>query len=46
MKASTVLKTLRKSGVPEKERGLTGPMVMNEYCRLFVSNAECGSRKS
>ena len=29
--ASTVLKALKKRGVPEKERGLTGPMVINEY---------------
>ncbi len=45
-KASTVLKALRNNGLPEKDRGLTGPMVMKEYCRLFISNAECGSRKS
>jgi hypothetical protein len=44
--ASTVLKTLRKRGLPEKESGLTGPMVMNEYWRLLVSKAECGSRNS
>lgn len=44
--ASTVLKALKKSGLPENDNGLTGPMVMNEYWRLFASKAECGSRKS
>jgi hypothetical protein len=44
--ASTVLKAFRNKGLPENDSGLTGPMVMNEYWRLFASKAECGSRKS
>ena len=43
-KASTVLKALKNSGLREDESGLTGPMVMNEYCLLLASNAECRSR--
>lgn len=45
-KLSTVLKALRKSGLPENESGLTGPIVIKEYWRLLASNAECGSRNS
>ena len=39
-KVSTSLKAFRKSGVPENESGLTGPMVMKEYSRLLMSKAE------
>lgn len=45
-KASTVLKTFKNSGLPENESGLTGPMVIKEYCRLLASKAECGSRNN
>jgi hypothetical protein len=31
---SAVLKAFRKSGLPENESGLTGPMIMKEYNRL------------
>ena len=44
--ASTVLNALRNNGLPEKDRGLTGPIVIKEYWRLATSNAECGSLKS
>jgi len=40
MKALTVLKVLKNRGVPEKDRGLTGPMVIKEYWRLLMSKAE------
>ena len=46
MNASTELKTLRNSGVPANESGLTGPMVMKLYWRDETSNELCGSRKS
>jgi hypothetical protein len=42
-KASTLLNALKNRGVPAKDRGLTGPIVINEYCLLATSNAECGS---
>ena len=45
-KASTLLKALRNSGVPENDSGLSGPMVMKEYWRLAMSKAECGSRNN
>ena len=44
--SSGLLNTFRNSGVPEKDSGLTGPIVIKEYCRLCASKAECGSRKS
>lgn len=44
--SSTVFKALKNSGVPAKDSGLTGPMVINEYCLLAMSKAEWGSRKS
>jgi hypothetical protein len=40
------LKALKKSGVPAKERGETGPVVINEYSREAASKAEWGSRNS
>lgn len=45
-KSSTLLNAFKKSGLPAKESGLTGPIVMNEYCRLCTSKAEWGSRNS
>jgi hypothetical protein len=45
-KSDTELKALKKRGLPEKERGLTGPVVMKEYCRPRTSKAEWGSRNS
>jgi len=39
-KASTVLNALKNSRLPENDKGLTGPMVINEYCRLFGLKAE------
>lgn len=45
-KASTVLNALKNKGVPAKDNGLTGPIVINEYCLLDMSNAEWGSLNS
>ena len=44
--ASTMLKAFKKRGLAENDSGLTGPIVMKEYSRLWVSKAECGSRNS
>lgn len=44
-KSSGLLNALKNRGLPENDRGLTGPMVMKEYWRLLASKDECGSRK-
>src|SRR4030067_43295 len=41
--SSTVLNALKKRGVPAKDRGETGPIVIKEYSRLAISNDEWGS---
>lgn len=44
MNVCTSLKAVKNNGVSAKERGETGPMVINEYYRDPKSNALCGSR--
>jgi hypothetical protein len=43
MKSSTEVNAFKKRGVPAKDRGETGPMVMKEYSREATSNDDCGS---
>jgi hypothetical protein len=39
----TLLKAFKNSGVPAKDKGDTGPIVIKEYSLEAVSNEECGS---
>lgn len=39
IKASGVLKAVKNNGVPAKDKGDTGPTVINEYCLEAISTA-------
>ena len=36
-KSSGLLKAVKNNGVPENDKGETGPIVINEYCLLSIS---------